>query len=140
MTCRTEEGNAGERGGNERACQEGNCRELMANVTFMRVEGGVDMLEQQQRRWPDWCEDQRSYVSEHTGQTVPVSWVRTLALDASAGEAARGEVRGRNKVAAMDGLGSGQSVLQQRPILWERCLLVAKGLCGSCGGGATRRA
>jgi hypothetical protein len=25
-------------------------------------------------------------VSEHTGQTIPVSWVRTLALDASAGE------------------------------------------------------
>jgi hypothetical protein len=31
-----------------------------ANVTVMRVEGGVDMLEQQQRRWPDWCEDQHS--------------------------------------------------------------------------------
>jgi hypothetical protein len=41
-------------------CRELACHTEMVNVTFMRVEGGVDMLEQQLRRWPDWCEDQHS--------------------------------------------------------------------------------
>jgi hypothetical protein len=62
-----------------------------ANVTLMRVEGGVDMLEQQQRRWPDWCEDQHSYASEHTGQWADSSSL--MGTDTGPGRLCRREQR-----------------------------------------------